>query len=780
MLTGIAYAARITQATKQLMASKRKSKYKQADPFYEREKAKYANPIPSREYILQVLRERGRPLSRDDLIEALALESEDAIEGVRRRLRAMERDGQLIRNRRGGYVIVDNEDLVRGRLTAHPDGWGYVDSDLGDRRIYLSPRQMRVLMHGDRVVVRVIGVDREGRPEGELVEILKRHNTHVTGRFYLECGVGFVVPDNRRIHHDVIVPVDPETSIEPGQLVVAELLEQPSLRRGPIGRVVQVLGAHIEAGMEIEVARRVHGIPTEWPEEVLAEVANLGEEVPEKAKEGRVDLCDVPLVTIDGPDARDFDDAVYCEPTDKGWRLLVAIADVSHYVRPGTALDRAAADRGNSVYFPRAVVPMLPEILSNGLCSLNPHVDRLCMVCELHIGPTGALRRSRFFRAVMRSHARFTYDQVAAIVVGGDRELSERYAELLPHLQNLYGVYKALRIARERRGAIDFDTTETKLVFDEQGKVVRIEPVERNDAHRMIEECMIAANVAAARFLQRHRMLGLYRVHEGPEPDRLDNLRQFLAQVGLTLDGGDQPSSKDYARLVKKIAGRQDRHLIQTVLLRSMKAAEYRPENAGHFGLGLDAYAHFTSPIRRYPDLLVHRAIGHVLDGGRADDYPLRFDEVLTLGEHCSMTERRADEATRDAIMTLKCQYMSDKIGQVFSGVISGVTSFGLFVQLDEVFVDGLVHITNLENDYFHFDPIGHRLTGERTGKVYRLTDRVQVQVARVDKDQRQIDFELIAHEAQPRPGKKAKMEPLPEQRRSGGRGRRAVRGGRR
>jgi len=460
MPTGIAYAARITQATKQLMASKRKSKYKQADPFYEREKAKYANPIPSREYILQVLRERGRPLSRDDLIEALALESEDAIEGVRRRLRAMERDGQLIRNRRGGYVIVDNEDLVRGRLTAHPDGWGYVDSDLGDRRIYLSPRQMRVLMHGDRVVVRVIGVDREGRPEGELVEILKRHNTHVTGRFYLECGVGFVVPDNRRIHHDVIVPVDPETSIEPGQLVVAELLEQPSLRRGPIGRVVQVLGAHIEAGMEIEVARRVHGIPTEWPEEVLAEVANLGEEVPEKAKEGRVDLCDVPLVTIDGPDARDFDDAVYCEPTDKGWRLLVAIADVSHYVRPGTALDRAAADRGNSVYFPRAVVPMLPEILSNGLCSLNPHVDRLCMVCELHIGPTGALRRSRFFRAVMRSHARFTYDQVAAIVVGGDRELSERYAELLPHLQNLYGVYKALRIARERRGAIDFDTTE--------------------------------------------------------------------------------------------------------------------------------------------------------------------------------------------------------------------------------------------------------------------------------------------------------------------------------
>jgi len=756
------------------MVSKRKSKSKQQDPFYEREKAKYEHPIPSREYIIEVLRERSRPLDREELIAALGIDGDEAREGVRRRLRAMERDGQLIRNRRGGYVIVDNEDLVRGRLTAHPDGWGYVSSDLGDRRVFLSPRQMRVLMHGDRVVVRVVGVDKEGRPEGELVEILKRHNTHVTGRFYLESGVGFVVPDNRRIHHDVIVPIDREVEIEPGQLVVAELLEQPSLRRGPIGRVVQVLGTHIEAGMEIEVARRVHGIPTEWPDEVLAEVAALGAEVPEAAKAGRTDLRDVPLVTIDGPDARDFDDAVYCEPTDKGWRLLVAIADVSHYVRPGTALNREAAERGNSVYFPRAVVPMLPEILSNGLCSLNPRVDRLCMVCEMHISPTGLLRRSRFFRAVMRSHARFTYDEVAAILVEGNAELAAKYAGLVPHLQNLQGVYKALRIARERRGAIDFETTETKLIFDEQGRIERIEPVERNDAHRLIEECMVAANVAAARFLERHAMLGLYRVHEGPDEDRLDNLRQFLGQVGLSLDGGDDPQPKDYVRLIKKIQGRPDRHLIQTVLLRSMKAAEYRPENAGHFGLGLDAYAHFTSPIRRYPDLVVHRAIGHVIDGGTADDYPVRFDEVLTQGEHCSMTERRADEATRDAIMTLKCQYMSDKLGQEFSGVISGVTSFGLFVELAEVHVDGLVHITNLENDYFHFDPIGHRLTGERTGKVYRLTDRVRVKVARVDKDQRQIDFELVAHEAQSHGGRKSEMQPVKreERRGRGGRGR--------
>lgn len=746
----------------------RKKRVGSPDPFFDREKSKYERPIPSREYILEVLRERGRPLDRDELIKTLSLEGPDAVEALRRRLRAMERDGQVIRNRRGGYVIVDNQDLVRGRVAAHPDGWGFVKPDTGDRKVFLSPRQMRNLLHGDRVVVRVVGLDSEGRPEGELVEVLQRQNEQVVGRFLLEFGVGFVVPDNRRIHHDVIVPADQSAGAQPGQLVVAEILEQPTQRRQPIGRVVQVLGDHIEAGMEIEVARRAHGIPVEWPEEVLTETANLGEEVEESAKSERVDLRHMPLVTIDGPDARDFDDAVYCEPTDKGWRLLVAIADVSHYVRPGTALDAEATRRATSVYFPRNVVPMLPEVLSNGLCSLNPEVDRLCMCCEMEIGPAGQMRKSRFFLGVMRSHARLTYDQVAAMLVEGDGELSAKYADLLPHLFNLYGVYKSLRAARERRGAIDFETTEAKLVFDEQGNVERLVAAERNDAHMLIEECMVSANVAAAKFLLRHRVAGLFRDHPGPDEDRLDQLRQFLGQLGLALEGGDEPSSKDYARLMRKIKDRPDRHLIQTVLLRSMQAADYRPENIGHFGLALEAYAHFTSPIRRYPDLAVHRAIRHVLEGGKAADYPVRMDEMIALGEHCSMAERRADEASRDALMTLKCQYMLDKLGQEFSGLISGVTSFGLFVELEDVFVDGLVHITNLENDYFHFDPVGHRLTGERTGKVYRLTDRVVVRVVRVDKDERKIDFELVAHQSHGRGGK-GEMRPV--ERRAAGRG---------
>lgn len=753
------------------MTAKKRARRSQ-DPYFEREQAKYEHPIPSREFILDVLRERGRPLDRDELTKTLSLDSPEAVEALRRRLRAMERDGQLHRNRRGGYVIIDNQDLVRGRVSAHADGWGYVRADTGGRRVYLSPRQMRSLMHGDRVVVQVVGLDADGRPEAELVEVLQRETAQVVGRFQLESGVGFVVPDNRRIQHDIIIPPDQADGAQSGQLVVAEILEQPSLRRQPIGRVAQVLGEHIEAGMEIEIARRAHGIPVDWPEEVLAEAAAFGDTIDEAALEGRLDLREMPFVTIDGADARDFDDAVYCEPAAKGWRLLVAIADVSHYVQPGTALDAEANVRGTSVYFPRSVVPMLPEALSNGLCSLNPHVDRLCLVCEMSIGPAGQLRKSQFHLAVMRSHARLTYDEMAAIVVDEDAEVSAGYQELLPHLHNLYGVYKSLRAARERRGAIDFETSEAKLVFDEQGAIERIESLERNDAHKLIEECMIAANVAAATFLLRRKVPALYRDHLGPEEDRLDQLRQFLGQLGLQLGGGEEPSPKDYARLLRTVQTRPDRHLIQTVLLRSMQAADYRPENTGHFGLALDAYAHFTSPIRRYPDLLVHRAIRHALAGGKAENYFIRLDEMVALGEHCSMAERRAEEASRDALMMLKCQYMADKLGQEYSGMISGVTGFGLFVTLEDMYVDGLVHITNLENDYFQFDPVGHRLTGERTGKVYRLTDRVVVRVARVDVDERKIDFDLVAHQAHGRHGE-GEMQPVEarvSQRRGAGR----------
>ncbi|ABI55934.1 ribonuclease R [Alkalilimnicola ehrlichii MLHE-1] len=728
------------------MAKRKRSKLPEQDPYLDRERQKYDRPVPSREYLLEVIGAHGRPFTRQELADLLELNDPEQQEGLRRRLRAMERDGQLVRNRRRGYVIVDNRDLVRGRIQGHQNGSGWLRPDDGSPWVYLPPRQMKALMHGDRAIARVVGLGEDKRPEGELVEVLERANSRLLGRYFEESGIGFVVPENKRMSHDIIVPAHEGADAVSGQMVVVEIRSQPTERRQPIGQVVEVLGEHIDPGMEIKVAAETYGIPVEWPEAVDAETAHLGEEVPEAAKADRVDLRNTPLVTIDGADARDFDDAVYCEPTPSGWKLTVAIADVSHYVRPGAALDDEARNRATSVYFPRNVVPMLPEVLSNGLCSLNPKVDRLCMACEMLIDRNGEIKRSRFLRGVMRSHARFTYEQVWGLLQGDDPEGAAEHAELLPHLHHLYELYGALRQARERRGAIDFESSEADIEFDDQGRIVNIAPTRRNDIHKLIEECMIAANVCAARFLERQRIGGLYRVHDTPPEDRLLSLREFLNGIGLPLGGGDKPRAADYAEVMRKVQDRPDRHLIETVMLRSMQAADYRPDNSGHFGLSLDAYAHFTSPIRRYPDLMVHRAIGHILDGGKGSDYPVRHDELVALGEHCSTCERRADDATRDALLTLKCEYMQQHLGDEFNGVISGVTSFGLFIELEDLFVDGLVHVTQLESDFFHFDPASHRLVGERTGKAYQLTDRVRVKIARVDKDERKIDFAMVAH----------------------------------
>ncbi|MFP4247535.1 MAG: ribonuclease R, partial [Halochromatium sp.] len=530
---------------------------------------------------------------------------------------------------------------------------------------------------------------------------------------------------------------------EQGQIVVAEITDQPTKRTQPIGRVVEVLGEHMAAGMETDISIRAHDLPVHWPPEVEQAIMAFGEEVPEAAKADRTDLRALPLVTIDGADARDFDDAVYCERKPKGWKLLVCIADVSAYVTPDSALDREAFERGNSVYFPDRVIPMLPEVLSNGLCSLNPNVDRLCMACELYVSRDGKVTRTRFFEGVMRSHARLTYEQVATLLDDSDGALSEQYAEVLPHLHELYAMYQALLEARAARGAIDFDTVETKFVIDDAGRIASIEPTVRNDAHRIIEECMLAANVAAARLFQRKKMPALYRIHETPKEEKLSDLRDFLAELGLNLPGGNKPTAKDYGTLLDAVRGRPDFHLIQTVLLRSMQQAMYSSDNVGHFGLAYDAYTHFTSPIRRYPDLIVHRIIKHILAGGTAADLEYSKPELQQVGEHCSGTERRADEATRDVEHWLKCEFMRDKLGEEFDGTITSVQGFGLFVELDGVYVDGLVHITALDNDYYHFDPVGHRLTGERTGQVYRLGDRLRVKVAAVNLEDRKIDFVL-------------------------------------
>jgi len=726
------------------MKNKKRSSWQKLDPFAAREQEKYGRTIPSREFILQTLEERGMPLTLDELCAEWRLEGEWETEALSRRLRAMQRDGQLIRNRREGYGPVAKMNLVTGRVIGHSEGHGFLIPDEGGDNLFFSPRQMRKLLHGDRAVAHVISVDYRGRREGAVVEVLERNTQTVVGRFCEERGVCFVVPDNKRINQDIIVPADAREEAQAGQIVIAELIEQPSAQNRPIGRIKEVLGDHMAPGMEIRIAIASHGIPIDWPEAVVEEARKYGETISESVCDARWDLRSTPLVTIDGITARDFDDAVYCERRGKNWRLLVAIADVSWYVRPGTALDREARKRGNSVYFPDRAIPMLPEALSNGLCSLNPQVDRLCMVCEMTISAEGRITRSRFAEAVMRSHARLTYDTVAAIITERNPQLRAEYAEQVPHLDRLLELYQVLRISREQRGAMDFDTQETVIEYGADRKIERILPTERNDAHRLIEECMISANVAAARFLRRNKMLGLYRVHEGPTEDRLHKLRAFLGELGLGLGGGDKPTPKDYTRLLEQVHDRPDVHLIQTVMLRSLSQAIYSPGNLGHFGLALEAYAHFTSPIRRYPDLQTHRAIRHILQGGKAADFPYTHADLVGLGEHCSMTERRADEAVRDAIEWLKCEYMLDKVGQVFDGIITAVTGFGLFVELRGVYVEGLVHVTALRNDFYRFDPIGHRLHGERSGQVYRLGDALRVQVARVDLDERKIDFEPV------------------------------------
>lgn len=728
--------------------SKTKAKdFNYTDPYAEREAQRYERPIPSRELILQVLKEQGIPLLLEELSPLLGVLEDEDIESLHRRLKAMERDGQILRNRRDRYCQVNQKDLIAGRVLGHQDGFGFLRPDEGGDDLFIPPGEMRQLMHEDRAVASVRGVDRRGRREATIIEVLERNTKHLVGRLFRERGIASVSADNKHIPHDILIPEEGLGDARHGQIVVVEILEYPTRRRDPIGRVVEVLGDHLAPGMEIEVAIRAHDLPNAWPDEVEQEIAGLTREVPEEAKAGRTDIRHLPLVTIDGDDARDFDDAVYCEPTPKGWRLYVAIADVSHYVRPGTALDREAQKRGTSVYFPERVIPMLPEILSNGLCSINPEADRLCMVGEMLLNGEGKTIRTKFYPAVMRSHARLTYGEVAKILVDRDKKLRAARKPLVKHLENLYSVYQLLHQAREKRGALDFDSQESKIVFGPDRKIENIVPVNRNEAHRLIEECMLAANTAAAKFLGKAKIPHLLRIHDGPSAEKLADLRTFLGEVGLRLAGDEKPTPKDYFDLLEKIADRKDKHLIQTVLLRSLSQAVYGPEKKGHFGLALENYTHFTSPIRRYPDLLVHRGIKYILEGRPPETFGYSLPQMVQFGEHCSAAERRADDATRDVVSWLKCEYMQSRLGEEFTGIISAVTSFGFFVELKDIFVEGLVHISNLDRDYFHYDPIGHRLQGERSGVVYRLGDTVRVKVARVDLDERKIDFELISSE---------------------------------
>ncbi len=739
-----------------------------ADPHAHREAQRYEKPIASREMILQVLAAQDGPMDDQALAQKLELTEPDRFEALQKRLGAMLRAGQLLQNRRGGYVPAAAAELIAGSVIANPDGFGFLRPEKGGDDLFLPPYEMRKVSHGDRVLVSLTGMDRRGRGEATIVEVLERRLTRLLGRYTEELGIAYVVPDDKRIQRNVMVPQDARNDARAGQLVVVEITTPQDAHRPPIGRVLAVLGDKLTASQAVEAAIHGHDIPHEFPPEVLAQATAVPLEVQYDETASRVDLRRVPLVTIDGEDAKDFDDAVWCEPNADGFRLIVAIADVSHYVRPGTPLDDEAQLRATSVYFPGFVVPMLPETLSNGICSLNPAVDRLCFCCDMQVGRDGIVTSSRFYEAVMHSHARLTYTDVWNAVGEGipeddhDAALA-KIGPLLPQVQRLHQLYKVLDRARAKRGAIEFESSEVRFVLDAKGVVTQAGMLQRNDAHKLIEECMIAANVQAALYLMQACVPAPYRDHDRPPESKYADLEEFLKEFQLRVPPWAKVRPKDLRALLEKIRERPDAALLESVILRSQSLAVYAPDNIGHFGLALEAYAHFTSPIRRYPDLLVHRAIKHALAGGRPEAYEYSPHEMASLSLQCSERSRRADEAQREVDERYRAAWMESHVGKEFDGTISGVTSFGLFVELDDSKVNGLVHVTQLPRDFYHFDAVRKTLTGERRGREFRLGDRVRIVVLKASVEERKIDFRLAEEDAGlppvPERGKPAKRQ---------------------
>ena len=699
-----------------------------SDPHYLREAEKYESPIPSREHILSFIQKR--PKSKRQLFELLSIEDEQK-KAFERRLRAMVRDKQLSCNKNGVYRPFSNRGLISGTVIANPKGFGFVSLDKGGKDLRLSSQQMKLVFHGDKVKVRLLN----RKLDAEIVQVTQTVKTLV-GRLHINQDECYVIVDDRRIKHEIDI-VELIEGCADNQVVVVEVLNSPTLEKNASGRITSIIGNYLDEGVEVDSAIHRHEIPAIFGDKALEESAKLPNKVLTKDKKGRVDITHLELVTIDGEDSRDFDDAVYAIPSKNGWKLMVAIADVSHYVKEGSQLDAESLERGNSVYFPHRVVPMLPEAISNGLCSLNPEVERLCMVCEMEIDSLGSLLEYKFYSAVMLSHARLTYTEVNEMLENKKSKLRKKYKKIENNIDFLYGLYQTLRISRQKRGVMDFDRIESQILFDDQGKIENIVARKRNDAHRLIEECMLMANQAAAKYLQKENEDFLYRVHPKPTPEKVEITRQFLTAIDLRLDGGLEPESSDFAKLLKNASGREDENIIKTVVLRTMKQATYTPNNEGHFGLAFEDYAHFTSPIRRYPDLLVHRAIKRALSNKHRE----RSNKMVELGVHLSMTERRADDASRDVEQWLKCEYMRDKVGESFNGVISGVAGFGLFVELTEIFVEGLISVRDLKEDYFIYDDVHHQLSGQRGGRIYRLGDLIKVKVASVNLDDRKIEF---------------------------------------
>ena len=714
------------------------------DPHAEREAAKYSQPIISREALTEFLSDAPGPLTAEEIAQKLKLTAPDRFEALSRRLGAMQRDGQVIVNRRGGYAVAEQLDLIAGSVIAHPDGFGFLKPEKGGDDLFLPPAEMRKCLHGDRVLASVAGVDYRGRREASIVEVLEQRVTRIVGRYSERAGIGSVIPDDKRILAELMIPTADKNGAKDGQIVVCQIIEAPSKGRSPVGKVLVVLGDKLTPSRLVEMAIYGHNLPNEFPEEALKEAAAVPLEVQAEEIAKRVDLRKMPLVTIDGEDAKDFDDAVYCENNKEGFRLVVAIADVSHYVRPGTALDDEATNRATSVYFPGFVVPMLPETLSNGICSLKPKVERLCFVCDMQMDFEGKVTHSKFYEAVMNSHARLTYTQVWKAIGEDDSEAQTQIgAALMPQIQKLHQLYQVLSKARTQRGAIEFSSSEVRFVLDNKGEVTQAGMLERNDAHKLIEECMIAANVEAAKFIMQKNIPAPFRVHDRPPESKYADLLEYLSEFSLRLPAYSVVQPKDFTNLLKKIRERPDAALLETVLLRSQSLAVYATENKGHFGLALEAYGHFTSPIRRYPDLLLHRSIKHALLKGNEDGFSYSLKEMDALCLSCSEKARRADEAEREVDERFRAAWMEQHVGSEFDGVVSGVTSFGLFVELVESKVNGLVHITQLPHDYYHFDPVRKSIRGERKGLSFRLGDPLRVLVMRASVEDRRIDFKL-------------------------------------
>lgn len=743
------------------------------DPHQQREAEKYEKPVASRELLLSLIEESTIPPTFKKLVQQLKYSDDDMIIGLKRRLRAMENSGQIVFNKFKQYAVASRRHVLTGKVIGHRDGYGFFTPDDGGKDLFISSHEMQRVIHGDVVEAILLDrTDRKGRKEVKILDVIVPRKASVVGRYYVDHHIACVVPDDARIQQDILIKPDKTLGARHGQVVVVDIIQRPTKRSNAVGHVTEILGNHMAPGMEIDIALREHDLPYQFSNEVMDEVNQIADEVEASAILPRVDLRDLPLVTIDGEDARDFDDAVYCQKKPSGgWRLWVAIADVSYYVRSGTALDEEAISRGNSVYFPSQVIPMLPEKLSNGLCSLNPDVDRLCMVCEMTVSASGKLTSSKFYPGVMRSKARFTYTKVAAILgsteegkeKAPDEQLRAQYQALVPDLENLNEMYLSLTQARQKRGAIAFETNESVFLFNQDRKIESIVPLIRNDAHKIIEECMILANVATAKFIEKHNKPGLFRVHDKPSEEKYNTFMSYLGELGIDLaitgERKAQPEPIDYCHILEKIAQRPDQELIQTMLLRSMRQAVYQSENIGHFGLALPSYSHFTSPIRRYPDLVVHRVIKAILEeqaknAANAGFFQYSPEAVIELGEHCSMTERRADDATRDVADWLKCEYMQDHVGDSFTGVISTVTNFGLFVRLSDLHIEGLVHITALGRDYYHYDDVRMCLSGENTGVKYHIGDTIEVQVSAVNLDEKKIDLAIVGENAVIKRGK--------------------------